>query len=206
MVCPKSGPTKSTIPCSFLSRVPAGCPSYFHCLHESQAFLKDITSLAFGQAKGPPLPSPFMPRLSALGVPCRDPCQRLAQPLGCRRSHVSLAYVGSETSHAYCGICSAGGCHCGCGDIDVGCSLLPGSVSQYLALVCGQLPTPTGELPWHPGGPCHVGSFSCGTWTRLLGGRLASGQQWPPHIGPLPAWWCLPASANSSSVRIRHPG
>ena len=170
------GPTKSTIPHSLLLRVLAGYPSYFNCLHESWAFLKDITSLAFRQAKGHPLPSPFMPRLSALGVPHRDPCPRSAQPLDHGRSHVSLPYIGSETSHAYQGICCTGGCHQGCGGTSVGCSPLPGLVFQYLAPVCRWPPMPAGELPWPPRGPCHVGFFSFRAWTGLLDGGLAGGQ------------------------------
>ena len=143
-------------------------------------------------AKRPSSPLSIYAWVKALGVSHRDPHTRLAQPWDHRRSHVSPAYIGLETSCAYQRICSAGGCHWGCGGAGEGHFLLPGLVSWYLAPVYRQLPMPTGELPWPPRGPYHVGFFSHRAWTGLWDGGLASGWWQLPHIGPQPAWWCLP--------------
>ena len=140
----------------------------------------------FWWAKGPPLISLFVLRGSALGVPSRNPHPRMALPLGWGRSHA----ISLETSPMYQGIYSAGGCHCACGGIRVGHSLLPDSTSWYLALVCWWLLMSAGELPWPPGGPHHVGFFSQWTWTKLPVGWLAVEQRQPHCIGPLPAGWC----------------
>ena len=163
-------------------------PILFHCLHKSWAFLEDITSLAFGWAKCPPLHSPFMLRLSALRVPHRDPHPRLAQPLDQRRSHVSPAYVSLETSHAYQGICSTGSCHWGCRGVSVGHSPLPGAVSWYLAPVCRQLLMPAGELPWPPEGLV--------MWTPLAG----------PGLDFWVAGWLVDNGSHTTMVLFQHGG
>ena len=135
----------------------------------------------------PPLLSLFMLGGGTLRVPGRDPCPRTGLPLGCRRSHASLACIDLGTSPTYQGIYFTGSCHCGYRGADVGHSPLPSSTSWCPALVGGQLLRPTGGLPLPPGGPLHVGFSSHETWTDLLVGWMAGGQ-WQLHcISLLPA-------------------
>ena len=114
------------------------------------------------------------------------------------KGHIFPVYASSEMSHAYPEIYPNGSC--GCGDVSIGCCLLPGSVYQYLTPASGQPPTPTSEPPWPPRGLHCVGSLSLRTGSRIPFGSWAMG--WPQQ----PPFALLQHGSTSSSLQVAPQG
>ena len=162
----------------------AGDPTCLWCSSRSGASLRNVPILAFGWTGDLHHFPPVGFWSNALEILFGAFCLRVSPPQGCERSHASPVYAHSGPSHAYQATYSSSSC----GGVDMGHHLLLGSISQCSPLACGWPLTPTGELPWSPGGLCHVGGLSLRTGGSISFGGWATEWLWQPPFCPPPIW------------------